>query len=74
MTRYRLRNPYYLLNVAREEISKGNLETARRHLKRAISIKRDEPELYQLMAEVALGLGLEDEAKRWTQRSQRVES
>jgi tetratricopeptide (TPR) repeat protein len=74
VTRYRLRNPYYLLSVAREEISKGNLETARRHLKRAISIKRDEPELYQLMAEVALGLGLEDEAKRWTQRSQRVES
>jgi tetratricopeptide (TPR) repeat protein len=69
--RYRERNPYYLLSVARGELSNGDLEAARRHLKRAISIKEDEPELYELMAEVARGLGLEAEAKRWAERSKR---
>ncbi len=74
VTRYRERNPYYLLNTAREASSKGDLKAARRHLKRAIRIKKDEPEIYQLMAEVSLGLGLEKEAKRWLKLSEKVES
>jgi predicted Zn-dependent protease len=68
---YRERNPYYLLRVARGEVSNGNLDAARRHLKRAIQIKDDEPEFYELMAEVARGQGLESEARRWTERSKR---
>ena len=74
VTRYLERNPYYLLSVARGEISRGNLEEARRHLKRAIGIKKDEPEFYQLMAEVTFELGLESEAKRWNKLSQRDQS
>jgi tetratricopeptide (TPR) repeat protein len=69
--RYRERNPYYLLKVARSELANGNLASARRHLKRAINIKSDEPELYELMSEVARGQGLESEAKRWSERSKK---
>lgn len=69
VVRYRERNPYYLLGVAREELAKGRLADARRHLKRAIHIKADEPELYELMAEVARGQGFESEAQRWAERS-----
>jgi tetratricopeptide (TPR) repeat protein len=72
--RYRERNPYYLLNVARGEVSNGNLVAARRLLRRAILIKDDEPELYELMAEVARGQGLESEAKRWAEKSKRAAS
>ena len=67
--RYRERNPYYLLDVARDELANGKLEAARRHLKRAIHIKDDEPALYELMAEVARGQGLESEAQRWAARA-----
>lgn len=67
--RYRERNPYYLLDVARDEITSGKLDAARRHLKRAIHIKDDEPALYELMAEVARGQGLESEARRWAEKS-----
>lgn len=72
--RYRERNPYYLLMIARGELAKGDLDAARRHLKRAINIKNDEPELYELMAEVARGQGLEAEAQRWRERSKRAAS
>jgi predicted Zn-dependent protease len=69
--RYRERNPYYLLSVARDELSNGNYKSARGHLKRAINIKDDEPELYELMAAVAKGQGLDAEAKRWLEKSKR---
>ena len=69
--RYRERNPYYLLDVARDELSNGNRDAARRYLKRAIHIKADEPALYDLMAEVARSQGLENEAKRWAEKSKR---
>lgn len=68
---YRERNPYYLVSVARDEIASGNLVAARRHLKRAIRIKSDDPAFFELLAEVARGQGLESEAKRWTERSKR---
>lgn len=73
-TRYRESNPYYWLRAARGEMSEGNLKAARSHLKRAISIKKGEPEIYQLMAEVTLGLGKENEAKRWIKLAQTDES
>jgi len=71
VVRYRERNPYYLLSVARDELSSGDFKSARRHLRRAINIKDDEPELYELMAEVARGQGLDGEAKRWIERSKK---
>lgn len=72
--RYRERNPYYLLSKARDELSDGNFTSARSHLKRAINIKDDEPELYELMSEVARKQGLDKEAKRWIEKSKRVAS
>ena len=65
---YRERNPYYLLAVARDELAGGNPEAARRHLARAIRIKSDEPEFYELMVAVARRLGHEREAARWASR------
>ena len=66
--RYRARNPYYLCNLAREELAGGHPEDARRHLMRALDIKDDEPEFYLLMVDVARSLGREREAKRWASR------
>lgn len=67
-TRYRERNPYYLLSAAREAFDQGKLESARRHLARAIRIKSDEPEFYELMVQVSRGLGFEREAARYSRR------
>lgn len=66
--RYRERNPYYLLTWAREELADGKLEAARRHLARAIRIKGDEPEFYEMMVQLSRGLGREREAQRWERR------
>ena len=65
---YRERNPYYLFRVAREELANGSLESARGHLLRAIRIKRDEPEFYELAVQIARDLGREREAARWAGR------
>lgn len=51
--RYRDRNPYYLYCTARNEAADGRLEEAKRHLRRAIRLKDDEPEFHTLMAEIA---------------------
>ena len=67
-TRYRERNPYYLLALARGEFAGNRPEEARRHLARAINIKDDEPEFYLLMVEVARSLGREREVRRCTSR------
>ncbi|HLP07579.1 MAG TPA: tetratricopeptide repeat protein [Opitutaceae bacterium] len=66
--RYRENNPYYLLAVARDELERGRPDAARRHLARAIWLKRDEPELYEVMIEVSRRLGAEREADRWARR------
>jgi tetratricopeptide (TPR) repeat protein len=68
---YRERNPYYLFSIARGELSSGDFKSARRHLRRAINIKDDESEFYELMAEVARGQGLDGEAKRWMAKSKK---
>ncbi|MFT3867422.1 MAG: transglutaminase domain-containing protein [Nibricoccus sp.] len=72
--RYRERNPYYLLSLARDELAKGKFDTARSYLKRALNLKDNEVEFYQLMAEVARGQGHEKEAKRWLEKSKKVNS
>ncbi|OQB93044.1 MAG: Tetratricopeptide repeat protein [Verrucomicrobia bacterium ADurb.Bin122] len=50
--RYRDRNPYYLYWTARNEAAAGQLEEARRHLRRAIRLKDDEPEFHEFMSEI----------------------
>jgi hypothetical protein len=72
VTWYRERNPYYLLALAREELADGKLEAARGHLVRATRIKRDEPEFYELLVEVAREQGRKGEVAKWTDRLDRV--
>lgn len=72
--RFRERNPYYLLSLARDELAKGKFDAARGYLKRALNLKDNEAELYQLMAEVARGQGHEKEAKRWLEKSKKINS
>lgn len=50
---YRDHNPYYLYCTARNEVADGRLDEARRHLRRAIRLKDDEPEFHELMAEIS---------------------
>ena len=63
--RYRLRNPYYLSLLARNEYGRGAFREAEAHLRRAIAIKDDEPEFYELRILVAQGLGRAADAQRW---------
>ncbi|MFT3781519.1 MAG: tetratricopeptide repeat protein [Nibricoccus sp.] len=72
VARYRENNPYYLLHVAREEFGKGNPEAARQLMKRAIRIKDDEPEFYDLIVDAARALGLQKEATRWAERARKL--
>jgi tetratricopeptide (TPR) repeat protein len=68
--RYRLRNPYYLGFLARTEYSHGQNSEAEEHLRRAITIKDDEPEFYELRILVAQGLGQTADAQRWAAKLQ----
>ena len=68
--RYRLRNPYYLGFLARAEYSHGQYSEAEGHLRRAITIKDDEPEFYELRILVAQGLGRTADAQRWAAKLQ----
>lgn len=68
--RYRLRNPYYLSLLARTEYSRGRYLDAEGHLRRAIAIKDDEPEFYELRILVAQGLGRTADAQRWAAKLQ----
>ena len=70
MERYRLRNPYYLSFLARTECSHGQYLEAEKHLRRAIAIKDDEPEFYELRILVAQGLGRTADAQRWAVKLQ----
>jgi Flp pilus assembly protein TadD len=68
--RYRLKNPYYLSFLARAEYSRGQYREAEGHLRRAIAIKDDEPEFYELRILVAQGLGRTTDAQRWAAKLQ----
>ncbi len=68
--RYRLKNPYYLGFLARTEFSHGQYREAEGHLRRAIAIKDDEPEFYELRILVAQGLGRTADAQRWAAKLQ----
>jgi tetratricopeptide (TPR) repeat protein len=64
--RYRMRNPYYLLSLAKTEFANGKDREADAHLRQAIAIKDDAPEFYQLRIQVAQRLGRSADAARWT--------
>ena len=73
VARYRLQNPYYLSLLARTEYSRGEYPEAEKHLRRAIAIKDDEPEFYELRILVAQGLGRTADAQRWTAKLQSLQ-
>ena len=66
--RYRERNPYFLFTMAREAMDAGRLDSYRGYLVRAIRIKGDEPEFYELAVAVARGLGRTKDVARWSGR------
>ncbi|HTT56862.1 MAG TPA: tetratricopeptide repeat protein [Opitutaceae bacterium] len=72
--RYQLRNPYYLELLAQNEFDRGEFRDADTHLHRAISIKDDEPEFYELRIQVAQKLGWTRDAERWSAKLQELRS
>jgi tetratricopeptide (TPR) repeat protein len=68
--RYRLQNPYYLSFLANAEYARGQYREAEGHLRRAITIKEDEPEFYELRILVAQRLGRTADAQRWAAKLQ----
>ncbi len=55
--RHRLKNPYYLYQLARAAYLEEDFETAVKHLNRAIAKKDDESEFYLLLSETYTQLG-----------------
>jgi len=72
--RYQLRNPYYLELLAQHEFDRGQFRDADTHLHRAIAIKDDEPEFYELRIQVAQKLGWTRDAEHWTAKLQELRS
>lgn len=68
VSRYRERNPYYLLFLARGELATGNIHGAYQHLSRAVRIKDDDPEILAALVETSRRLGRTRESSRWSQR------
>lgn len=65
---YRERNPYYLAELARRDLAAGDTAMAMKRLRRALAIKDDEPEFYELAMAAARQLGRAKEAARWERR------
>lgn len=68
----RERNPYYHEELARLARVRGDLASAEKHLRRAISLQRDEPEFYVQWIAVLEQLGRPDDARRAASRLQRL--
>lgn len=60
----RERNPYYQQELAQRAQARGDLATAEKYLRRAISLKADEPEFYAQRMAVLERLGRSDDARR----------
>lgn len=63
--RHRLKNPYFRMASAREALAAGDYRTAIGHLKKAISLKKDEVEFHFLLRDVYLLTGNVDKARRY---------
>ena len=70
--RFRERNPYYLAALARRDLAAGDPAAAEKRLRRAIALKDDEPEFYELATAAARGLGHANDAARWTARLEKL--
>lgn len=64
----RARNPYYQHYLASEALERGSLAEAEKLLRRAIALKRDDPEFYAQWVSVLEQLGREAEARRAAKR------
>ena len=51
VSRYYRRNPYYHFQLARMQITRGDLERARKNLERATALEKDDPRLYDALAD-----------------------
>lgn len=65
---YRERNPYYLAELARRDLAAGEAAVAAKRLRRALAIKGDELEFYELAIRAARQLGRTKEVGRWERR------
>lgn len=68
VARYRERNPYHLLQLARGELAEGDVQGAHRHLSRAVRLKDDDPEILAALVEASRRLGRNRESSRWARR------
>lgn len=66
--RFRERNPYYLAELARRDLVAGDATAADRRLRRALAIKDDAPEFYELAIEAARRLDRTKDRQRWAAR------
>lgn len=70
----RERNPYYHEELARLARLRGDPASAEKHLRRAISLQRDEPEFYVQWISVLEQLGRTDDARRAARKLQNLDS
>lgn len=66
------RNPFHLIRLGDDSLSRGRADDARRYYRRALRLKRDSPEPYAAMGLAELVRGDEEEAERWLLRAKAV--
>ena len=62
LERYRRKNPYYMIELSKQEIENGNYSKALRWAKKAIKKHKNEHEFYFVAAKAYASLGDTDEA------------
>jgi tetratricopeptide (TPR) repeat protein len=65
---FRERNPYYHFALAKTDFAASRFAAAEARLRKAISLKPNEPEFFRLRIAVALRLGRAKDAQRWQAR------
>lgn len=72
--RHRLKNPYFRLASAREALAAGDYRSAIDHLKKAISLKRDEADFHFLLRDVYLKNGNLKKARHYHASGTKVQA
>ena len=72
VVRHRNRNPYFHYYLARNEFAARNYDASIKHLKVAVSKKKNEGRFYYLLGMSYLQVGDERAARRWLARAERV--
>lgn len=70
--RVREKNPYYQQHLADVASERADWTVAEKRLRRAISLKNDEPEFYRDLAVAQRHLGREDEAQRTDEKARKL--